>query len=119
MSTTGQRPRHRGPKFRYRSGPPMPEEARLEQRLSAGENPAPEVRQPRARGPPKPRPGEDALSLPEFCRRNAISLPFYYKLKAQGLGPRELRLGARVLITAESAEAWRREREAETAATAA
>ena len=52
----------------------------------------------------------DCLSVAEFCRRNSISKPFYFKLRAQGLGPEEMRLGARVLITRQSAEKWRAER---------
>jgi hypothetical protein len=52
----------------------------------------------------------DCLSVAEFCRRNGISKPFYFKLRAQGLGPEEIRLGARVLITRQSAEKWRAER---------
>jgi hypothetical protein len=54
----------------------------------------------------------DADTLPEFCRRHRFSLSFYYKLKAQGLTPDELRLGTRVLITREAQRRWRREREA-------
>jgi hypothetical protein len=53
----------------------------------------------------------DAQSIGSFCRRNGISESFYFKLKAQGLGPREMRLGSRVLITREAAAAWRRQRE--------
>jgi hypothetical protein len=37
-------------------------------------------------------------------------------LRELGQGPREMRLGARVFITFESAERWRIEREAATAA---
>jgi hypothetical protein len=58
----------------------------------------------------------DSYSIEEFCRRHGISIPFYYKLRAQGLGPREMEKGARVLITKESAADWRREGVAETAA---
>jgi hypothetical protein len=53
----------------------------------------------------------DAYSIPGFCRAHNISQAFYHKLQAQGLGPRVMRLGARTLITKESAAAWRRERE--------
>jgi hypothetical protein len=52
----------------------------------------------------------DAMSIETFCRRNNLSKPFYFKLRAQNLGPEEIRLGARVLITKEAAEKWRRER---------
>ena len=40
----------------------------------------------------------------------------YFKLKAQGLGPAEMRLGSRIFITHESAARWRTVREAATAA---
>ena len=59
---------------------------------------------------------QDAFSITEFCQRNRISVPLYYKLRKQGLGPAEFRMGARVLISKEAAAAWRREREAATAA---
>ena len=58
--------------------------------------------------PPTPR---LALSIPEFCEAHGISEGFFYKLKKQGEGPREMKLGARTLITLESAAEWRRERE--------
>ena len=47
----------------------------------------------------------------EFCDAHGISEGFYYKLKKQRKGPRELRLGTRTLITFESAAEWRRARE--------
>lgn len=61
-----------------------------------------------------PMPAADArvLTRNEFCARNRISLPFYSKLRAQGLGPREIRLASKILITAEADAAWRAEREA-------
>jgi len=40
-----------------------------------------------------------------------ISESFYFKLHEQGVGARDMRVGARVLISLESAERWRRERE--------
>ena len=52
-----------------------------------------------------------ALSIPEFCEAHGISEGFFYKLKKQGEGPREMKVGARTLITFESAAEWRRERE--------
>ena len=46
----------------------------------------------------------DAFSVAEFCRRNSISVPFYYKLRAKcpPETPREMEVGARVLITREA-----------------
>jgi len=58
--------------------------------------------------PPTPR---LALSILEFCVAHGISEGFFYKLKKQGEGPRAMKVGARTLITFESAAQWRRERE--------
>jgi predicted DNA-binding transcriptional regulator AlpA len=52
-----------------------------------------------------------ALSIPEFCEAHGISEAFFYKLKKHGEGPREMKVGARTLITFESAAEWRRARE--------
>jgi len=52
----------------------------------------------------------DAFSIREFCGRHGISPSFYHKLQNQGLGPRTMRVGSRVLITREAARAWRRRR---------
>ncbi len=62
--------------------------------------------------------GADAASISRFCARHDISRATYYNLRQAGLGPREMRIGARVLITAEAAAAWRREREAASAVVA-
>jgi predicted DNA-binding transcriptional regulator AlpA len=59
--------------------------------------------------PPTPR---LALSIREFCQAHGISEGFFYKLKKQGEGPREMKVGARTLITFESAAEWRAAREA-------
>jgi hypothetical protein len=62
--------------------------------------------------PPAPRkPG--ASTLEEFCRDNRISLSFYFKLRAQGKGAREMAAGRRRLISDEAGADWRREREAD------
>ena len=42
--------------------------------------------------PPPPR---LALSILEFCAAFGISDDFYYKLKRQGQGPREMKVGKR------------------------
>ncbi len=50
-----------------------------------------------------------ALSTVEqFCADHQISRAFYYKLRKQGRGPAEIKLGARTMISPESAAAWRR-----------
>jgi hypothetical protein len=60
----------------------------------------------------------DAFSIPQFCRRHNISESFFHKLQSHGLGPVTMRIGARTLISAESAAAWRRSREAASTNTA-
>ena len=64
----------------------------------------------RRRRRPQPFLQRDCLSIDQFCESHGISRPHFYRLRAQGLTPTEFRLGTRVLITKEAAEAWRRER---------
>jgi len=71
------------------------------------------VTAPSVRSQPIPR---AAYSIPELCEAFGISTRTYFNLRDEGRGPREMRLGRRVLITVESAIAWAREREEETAA---
>ena len=61
-----------------------------------------------ARGPPD---DADAFTIAEFCRRHRVSQATYFALKVQGLGPVEMHVGRRRLISIESAARWRRERE--------
>jgi hypothetical protein len=68
---------------------------------------------PPIRGPPTPR---LAMNIPEFCEAFRISVDFYFKLKRQGQGPREMRIGKRTLISMEAANEWRAECEAASAA---
>jgi hypothetical protein len=60
----------------------------------------------------KPGVGRFALSIPEFCESFGISEAFYFKLKRQGLGPVEMKVGQRILISLEATAAWRAQREA-------
>jgi hypothetical protein len=39
-----------------------------------------------------------ALTIPEFCVAHRISEAFYYKLKKQHKGPREMKVGARSFV---------------------
>src|SRR5262245_1934497 len=70
--------------------------------------PVPHVhdRPPRIRGPPA------AYSIRQFCRDHNISESMYFKMRAMGLGPREMAVGTRRLISQEAAAEWRRAREA-------
>jgi hypothetical protein len=48
-----------------------------------------------------------AYTVPEFCFRNNISRPTYHRLRAEGRGPVEMRLGLNTIrITAEAEHAW-------------
>jgi hypothetical protein len=53
-----------------------------------------------------------AYTIDEFCEAHRISRAFYYVLRKERKAPREMRAGARVLISQEAAADWRRDREA-------
>ena len=57
------------------------------------------------------RPEVTGRKVAEFCRRHSISVPLFYKLKAQGKGPVTFYAGVRQLVSREAAAAWRLERE--------
>ena len=59
-------------------------------------------------------PDRDAYTIPEFCAAHGFSRASYYNLPADQR-PREMRVGSRVLIGREAAEAWRRRMEEQTA----
>ncbi len=48
-----------------------------------------------------------AFSIREFCDANRISHASYFNLRRRGEDPREMRVGSRVLISAEAAAEWR------------
>jgi hypothetical protein len=66
-------------------------------------------RRPPSRAPPIP---VNAFTVLEFCRSHRISKAKYYELKRENLHPDEMVVGRRRLISFESAERWRRAREA-------
>ena len=81
--------------------------------------PAPRGRGRRNRnkpGPSQPREPNDLHDIPSFCTANKISQSYYFALKRQGRGPREIKMGRATRITPEAERDWRREREAETMA---
>src|SRR5262245_34424793 len=74
---------------------------------------APKKKQKRHRRMPRaPPPDAGAFTVEAFCMQHMLSHSMYYKLKADGLGPREFRLGIKVLISREAAAEWRAQREA-------
>src|SRR5262245_17214678 len=52
--------------------------------------------------------GADVYTVPEFCSRNKISRPTYHRLRTEGRGPAEMRLGLNLIRITAAAEAdWR------------
>ena len=50
-----------------------------------------------------------AYTIAEFCFRNHISRPAYHRLRAEGRGPVEMRIGLNMIrITAEAEREWQR-----------
>ena len=55
-------------------------------------------------------------SIADFCKRNGISRSTYLIIRAEGRGPREMRISAnRIGISPEAEADWRRAREEEAA----
>jgi hypothetical protein len=52
-----------------------------------------------------------AYTIPEFCQSHKLSEAFYFKLKSEGRGPLEMKVGRRRMISAEAAAAWRQAQE--------
>ena len=80
-----------------------------------GEHPRRSRRKQQARAPPEDDDddhNDGAFSIRAFCERHSISQSFFHKLRALGLGPAIMKVGARTLISRESAARWRVEREA-------
>jgi hypothetical protein len=69
----------------------------------------------RERRPLPPRREGDAYTISEFCTANRISASMYHKLKSLGLGPREMDVGRRRIITPEANAEWQAAREHEAA----
>jgi predicted DNA-binding transcriptional regulator AlpA len=63
--------------------------------------------------PPSPGITREAWTIKDFCERNGgICRATWYSMIRAGTAPRFFRVGSRVLISAEAAQAWRAEREA-------
>jgi hypothetical protein len=60
-----------------------------------------------------------ALEIGDFCRVNKICRSSYYNLRKRGKGPRETRMGKRVIITPEAHAEWREKQTAPAAPVAA
>jgi len=59
----------------------------------------------------------DAYTMAAFCLRYPMSIAFFYKMQAAGIGPRLMKVGHRVYISKKSAEEWREKMEGEVPST--
>ena len=54
-------------------------------------------------------PERAAYTIPEFCFRNSISRPTYHRLRSEGRGPAEMRIGLNLIrVTAAAERDWQR-----------
>ena len=53
-----------------------------------------------------------ASSVDQFCADHCLSRRTYYNMRNEGIGPEEMKVGRRVLISDEAAARWRAAREA-------
>ena len=54
---------------------------------------------------------EKIYTIKEFCDYYKISPSTFYKMERHGIAPKLLRVGAKVLITAEAAKEWEKKNE--------
>ena len=106
---TGQKPRVTANRAKRRPGPPRADADAVEPTPHKDSNSSVTAKTPPIRGPPV---RAAAYSIREFCAAHRLSESMYFKLRNQGLGPDEMSVGSRRLISFEAAERWRREREA-------
>jgi hypothetical protein len=59
-----------------------------------------------------------AYSIDEFCGLHRLSRTSLYRLWRQGIGPAYIKINSKILISKESAQRWRLEREQATTARA-
>ncbi|MBI3776765.1 MAG: hypothetical protein HY273_14685 [Gammaproteobacteria bacterium] len=50
----------------------------------------------------------EAFTIELFCKSHGISRAMFYKLKAEGRGPRLMQVGTKPLISREAAQDWRK-----------
>jgi hypothetical protein len=55
-----------------------------------------------------------AFTVAQFCGDHQVSRTFFHELNKRGQGPRLMRVGRRVLISAEAAADWRKQMETQT-----
>jgi hypothetical protein len=115
---TGKKPMMTGTRARRAMGPPRRADPSAIEPSKHGEPAsAAHAKAQSARGPPPPV-APACFTIKTFCIAHDLSEAMFFKMREMGIGPREMRVGTRVLITFEAAADWRAERE-RAAATAA
>ena len=107
---TGQKPRVAADRAKRRPGPPRADADAVEPTPHRERESSTRDERPPFCGPPVPA---AAYSIREFCAAHRLSESMYFKLRNQGLGPDEMSVGSRRIISFEAAERWRRAREAQ------
>jgi hypothetical protein len=109
---SGKKPKLSADRAKRKPGPPrLVDPGAIEPAKHCEPESSAPAKTPPIRGPPT-----HLFTIKSFCVAHGISEGFYFKLREMGLGPDELRLGARVFVTFESAARWRAQREASTTA---
>jgi hypothetical protein len=107
---TGCRPLSTRDRARRKPGPPTSDDPEAIEPSQRADLDAAEIKKlPPIRGPPIP---PAVFTVAEFAKAHRISISMFYKLRAAGLAPVEMKVGARRFISFESAARWRAEREA-------
>jgi len=106
---TGRKPRLTPDRAQRRPGPPRADADAVQPTPHSDPSSSVTAKPPLIRGPPIPT---AAYSIREFCTAHRLSQSMYFKIRNQGLGPDEMSVGSRRIISCEAAERWRREREA-------
>ena len=106
---TGQKPRVTADRAKRRPGPPRADAKTGEPTPRREHESSTRDERPPIRCARVPL---SAYSIREFCAAHRLSESMYFKLRHQGLGPDEMSVGSRRIISVEAAERWRRAREA-------
>ena len=101
---TGKKPTQTADQTKRLPGPPIADVRAIEPTTKSEPDAPAKANATPIRGPPVP---PAWYSVREFCLAHRLSISMYFKLKAQGRGPRETAVGSRRYISFEDAAAWR------------
>jgi hypothetical protein len=110
---TSKKPARTADEAKRPPGPPIVDATAIEPTTKSESNSHMKGKATPFRGRPVP---PAWYSVREFCLAHRLSISMYFKLKAQGRGPREIAVGSRRYITFEAAAAWRAAQKEATAA---